>query len=191
MSRCRAIRYRAEVLHKSSHSSGLSNSFRAAGRRSSPCRVGNSSLVAHLCHRRCHRRNPPARTVGIHRREVLGVLGEPATSLLVADHDGCLVGLAVVRFGAPCPSGARSAVELQTLYVQEHFIGQGIGRSLLQAAEAEARERSASSLWLTVNARHSRAIALYADQGYAKIGTTHFVLGDARHENHVLLGSVP
>ena len=29
-----------------------------------------------------------------------------------------------------------------------------------------------------------------AEQGYAKIGTTHFVLGDARHENHVLLGSV-
>ncbi len=26
--------------------------------------------------------------------------------------------------------------------------------------------------------------------GYAKIGTTHFVSGDARHENHVLLGSV-
>ena len=121
----------------------------------------------------------------------LASLGEPATSLLVADHDGCLVGLAVVRFGAPCPSGARSTVELQTLYVQEHFIGQGIGRSLLQAAEAEARERSASSLWLTVNARNSRAIAFYADQGYAKIGTTHFVLGDARHENHVLLGSVP
>ena len=120
----------------------------------------------------------------------LASLGDPATSLLVADHDGCLVGLAVVRFGAPCPSGARSAVELQTLYVQEHFIGQGIGRSLLQAAEAEARDRSASSLWLTVNARNSRAIALYADQGYAKIGTTHFVLGDARHENHVLLGSV-
>ena len=120
----------------------------------------------------------------------LASLGEPATSLLVADHDGCLVGLAVVRFGAPCPSGARSTVELQTLYVQEHFIGQGIGRSLLQAAETEARERSASSLWLTVNARNSRAIAFYADQGYAKIGTTHFVLGDARHENHVLLGSV-
>ncbi len=120
----------------------------------------------------------------------LASLGDPATSLLVADHDGCLVGLAVVRFDAPCASGARSAVELQTLYVQEHFIGQGIGRSLLQAAEAEARERSASSLWLTVNARNSRAIAFYADQGYARIGTTHFVLGDARHENHVLLGSV-
>ena len=33
-------------------------------------------------------------------------------------------------------------------------------------------------------------LTFYADQGYARIGTTHFVLGDARHENHVLLGSV-
>ena len=30
----------------------------------------------------------------------------------------------------------------------------------------------------------------YADQGYAKTGTIHSVLGDARHENHVLLGRV-
>lgn len=33
-------------------------------------------------------------------------------------------------------------------------------------------------------------LTFYDDQGYAKIGTTHFVLGDARHETHVLLGSV-
>lgn len=72
--------------------------------------------------------------------------------------------------------------------VQEHFIGQGIGKALLKAAESEARKQSSNALWLAVNARNERAIAFYDHMGYSKVGTTHFVLGDGRHENHVLIG---
>ena len=115
-------------------------------------------------------------------------LNEPATHFFVAEHDENLVGLAVVKFGVPCPTGGSSAAELQTLYVQEHYIGRGIGKSLLQAAEAKAREQSESALWLTVNAKNARAIAFYAHQGYSKVGTAYFVLGEGRHENHVLIG---
>lgn len=115
-------------------------------------------------------------------------LGEPETKIVVAECSECLVGFAAVRFGTPCPSDAKSMVELQTLYVQEHFIGHGVGRSLLQAAQAKARERSTSPLWLMVNSKNARAIAFYARQGYAKVGTTYFVLGQGRYENHVLVG---
>jgi diamine N-acetyltransferase len=115
-------------------------------------------------------------------------LGESEARFLVAEYDECLVGFAAVKFGALCPTGVRAAVELQTLYVQEHFIGHGIGRSLLLAAEARAREQSGSPLWLTVNAKNARAITFYAHQGYAKVGTTYFILGQSRHENHVLVG---
>ena len=115
-------------------------------------------------------------------------LGELEISILVAECSECLVGFAAVKFGASCPSSTRSVVELQTLYVQEHFIGHGIGASLLEAAEAKAREQSASPLWLMVNAKNARAIAFYARQGYSKVGTTYFVLGEGRHENHVLVG---
>ena len=115
-------------------------------------------------------------------------LGEPETSLLAAEYGECLVGFAAIRFGAPCPAATEAVVELQTLYVQEHHVGHGIGRSLLQAAEAMAHERSASPLWLTVNAKNARAISFYARQGYSKVGTTYFVLGEGRHENHVLVG---
>jgi GNAT superfamily N-acetyltransferase len=115
-------------------------------------------------------------------------LGDPDTNLVVAECGDCLVGFATVKFGASCPSVAGPVVELQTLYVQEHFIGQGIGRSLLQVAETKARERSASPLWLTVNAKNVRAISFYTREGYSKAGTTYFVLGEGRHENHVLVG---
>lgn len=107
---------------------------------------------------------------------------------LVAEVGAGIVGFAAVRFGALCPSGFGPVVELQTLYVQENSIGKGIGWTLLQAAEAQARESANSSLWLTVNAENARAIAFYARQGYSKVGTTYFVLGQSRHENHVLVG---
>lgn len=115
-------------------------------------------------------------------------LGDPATVVLVAECGPLLVGMAIVRFGALCPAGADASVELQKLYVQTHAIGRGVGKALLQAAEAAARERSGSSLWLTVNARNARAIAFYASQGHSKVGTACFVLGSDRHENHVLVG---
>jgi len=115
-------------------------------------------------------------------------LSDPESNVYVAEYDENLVGMAVVKLGVSCPTGANSAVELKTLYVQEHHLGHGVGKSLLQVAEAETREQSQCPLWLKVNAKNARAIAFYARQGYTKVGTTYFVLGEGRHENHVLIG---
>jgi ribosomal protein S18 acetylase RimI-like enzyme len=118
----------------------------------------------------------------------LSLMNEPACRLFVAEDGQSLVGLAVVKFGVSCPASNSSTTELHTLYVQEHFVGRGVGKSLLQAIEAEAREQSNAPLWLMVNAKNSRAIAFYRHQGYSKIGTAYFVLGEGRYENHVLIG---
>lgn len=116
------------------------------------------------------------------------LLDDPDVRIVVAHGGENLVGFACIRLGAACPSDPGATVELQTLYVQEPFTGQGVGRSLLTAAEGKAREHASGPLWLTVNAQNARAIAFYARQGYAKVGTTVFVLGQGRHENHVLVG---
>ncbi len=120
--------------------------------------------------------------------EYAATLDDPDSHVLVAEQGAHLVGFAVLQFGLPCPADGQSTAELQTLYVQEHFTGRGVGHALLQAAQAKARGRAACALWLTVNAQNARAIAFYARQGYEKIGTTHFVLGHGHHENHVLIG---
>ena len=117
------------------------------------------------------------------------ILIDPTSAILVAECDTHLVGLAVVKFDTACPAGNFSSVELQTLYVQAHFIGRGAGKSLLGAAQAVARQRADAVLWLTVNAQNARAIAFYTHHGYTKVGTTHFVLGEGRYENHVLIGN--
>jgi ribosomal protein S18 acetylase RimI-like enzyme len=123
--------------------------------------------------------------------KLMTALNDTSRYVFVAEHKRSLVGLAVVKFGLPCPNSDHSAVELETLYVQEHFIGCGVGKLLLQAAEVKARAHANTALWLTVNANNARAIAFYEHQGYTKVGTTYFVLGEGRHENHVLIGRDP
>ncbi len=117
-------------------------------------------------------------------------LADPTVKVLVAEFGDNLVGFAVVKVGVPCESSDLSSTELQTLYVQEHFIGQGVGRSLLKACEAHARVTAGTPLWLTVNARNANAISFYGRQGYERVGTAYFVLGEGRHENHVMLGQL-
>ncbi len=116
------------------------------------------------------------------------LLRDASTQVLVALHAHYVVGLAVLRFETLCPDRPDPSVELQTLYVQERFLGMGVGSLLLAAAEALARSRAKSRLWLTVNATNSRAIAFYDRKGYVKVGTAYFVLGTERYENHVLAG---
>ena len=118
----------------------------------------------------------------------LALLAYPSTAVLVAEAGKNLVGYALVTFDAACPAAAAATSELATLYVQEHFAGRGIGSLLLARAEAQAREQTGTPLWLTVNARNSRAIAFYQRRGYTKIGITQFRLGADDHENHVLVG---
>lgn len=114
---------------------------------------------------------------------------DPTRQVLVAECGEHLVGLAVLNFDAPCEAAPRLTVELQTLDVQAHFLGEGVGHALLQVAQARAEAASAKGrLWLSVNAKNDRAIAFYARQGYQKIGTSCFALGAGRHENHVLVG---
>lgn len=116
------------------------------------------------------------------------LLAADSKVVLVAEFEGNIIGYAVVDIGAVCQSNPRARVELATLHVQEHFARQGAGSLLLGCAEALARRRIASALWLMVNAANLPAITFYASHGYTKVGTAYFELGESRYENHVLIG---
>ena len=106
---------------------------------------------------------------------------------LVAQVDGHLVGYAITELGKTCIAGSPASAQLGQLYVQEYFVGTGIGRALLAQARAEAARRAGSSaLWLTVNSHNQRARAFYAKQGFTDIGVTNFDLYGELHENRIL-----
>lgn len=115
------------------------------------------------------------------------VLARETSTVLVAEQHAHLLGYANIEFGVTCPARSASTVELATLYVQAHFVGQGVGSALLARAQTLAWQRTQQPLWLTVNAQNARAIGYYAARGFSKIGIAQFVLGDESHENHVLV----
>ena len=55
------------------------------------------------------------------------IIADPQWQLLVAEVNQHLVGYALVGFDSICPTEPEAEVEMATLYVQEHFEGEGIG----------------------------------------------------------------
>jgi ribosomal protein S18 acetylase RimI-like enzyme len=121
----------------------------------------------------------------------LAIQNDALAHIWVAERGAHLIGFAVLKLGVPCPTSASTLAELQTLYVQAHFVGQGVGRQLLSVAEKTAFDLAGMPLWLTVNAHNSQAIGFYLHQGFTQQGTTDFLLGDQRHKNHVLIACTP
>ena len=115
-------------------------------------------------------------------------LADAATGLVVAERDGHLVGFAEVGHGAghELLPGRRGG-ELRRLYVQEPFTGAGIGRRLLQAAEALVVARGGRVSWLTAWVGNARALAFYPRQGYAAAGSTNHLFEGESHENRLFV----
>ena len=116
----------------------------------------------------------------------LARLNERAGRTLLAERAGHLVGFAEVVLGAVhALVAAQSAAELTRLYVQSPFLRQGVGRSLLERAEALASAEAASTLWLTAWVGNQRALAFYESQGYTPLGGTEYRFGGESFENRL------
>lgn len=112
----------------------------------------------------------------------------PATSFILVERAAHLIAFAQVTHGATHELvGAENAIELDRLYVQERFTGQGIGKALLNHVEALAASSGASKLWLTAWAQNLRALGFYAMQGYVDVGMTMYRFEHEAHENRLLV----
>jgi len=65
-----------------------------------------------------------------------------------------------------------NAAGLCGLVVDEEWRGQGIGRALLKAAEAWARERNCSAMYVRTNAVRHSAHAFHRQFGYQQVKTS-------------------
>ena len=81
------------------------------------------------------------------------------------DDDGSLLGMASVSLREELLSHAPSA-HLEVIVVADGAEGRGIGKALLEAAEAGARQRGARSMSLHVFAANTNARRLYRAAGY-------------------------
>lgn len=131
----------------------------------SPAVAADGAAVADLLTRQLDEHGLPA------DRERVGsavamLLGAPRHGfLLVAREDAAVVGVAFVAMHWSLEHGGQ-ACWLEELYVLPDRRGRGVGRDLLRAAIARARERGCLVMDLEVVANHARAAHLYAREGF-------------------------
>jgi GNAT superfamily N-acetyltransferase len=87
--------------------------------------------------------------------------------LLLEDDDGVPLGCGGLRTIAPTPEGTR--MEVKHLYVAPAARGRGLGRRLLEALEAAAREAGARTLVLDTNRSLEAAGGLYRSAGFVPV----------------------
>ena len=95
----------------------------------------------------------------------------PEAQVWLAEIDGAPVGFLTMRLDTPDPiSGEAGGAEVGKIYMLGSVRGAGVGRALLDVAEAEARAADAAYLWLDSMERAEWAWRAYERWGFVRIG---------------------
>ena len=106
-------------------------------------------------------------------------LADPATSYLVAEEDGALVGYAKLHRGAaPACVAARAPLQIARLYVARAQLGRGTGEALMARCVEDACNAGHDAVWLGVWERNARAIRFYERWRFQRVGQHVFVVGN-------------
>ncbi|NIZ12467.1 GNAT family N-acetyltransferase [Phaeobacter sp. HF9A] len=119
------------------------------------------------------------------RQRFLDLLHAPDEQLIVSQNRSGIDGYIRLTRNQGNPVTAAAGCEISTLYVQPRHQGTGIGRALLDAGLAQARRWEQETAWLTTNSENTAAIGFYLAQGFERIGTTAFMLGNDAYPNDV------
>lgn len=101
--------------------------------------------------------------------------------------DDLPAGYAKLKFPSPIPLlGGAEPAQLQKIYVLREFVGQGIGKPLLEAVFADAESRSIRIIWLDVLKQNQRAIRFYEREGFSALGSDSFTIGAQTFDFHLM-----
>ena len=118
-------------------------------------------------------------------------LTDPAMTTLLVRDQGAIIAYAQIDEAEPHPGVAGlPAVLLKRIYVDQRWLGRGVGKSLMSAVATEAANRGAKTLWLTVWERNARAIRFYSELGMHVVGETDFLLGSDLQRDLVMAARV-
>lgn len=114
-------------------------------------------------------------------------LGKPENAYWLAFNQGLPVGYAKLKHPSPVVSLPQDDVaQLQKLYVLRDFLGQGIGRPLLQAVLDRAAAVQAAAVWLAVLRANRRAIHFYEGQDFTALGDDMYTIGAQTFDFHLM-----
>jgi len=106
-------------------------------------------------------------------------VGVTDSIFLLAYSDSEVAGYVKLRDSkVPLSLGTVNALEIARIYSLAHFIGKGIGKSLMQASIDLAKAKGKEAVWLGVWEKNRRAIDFYTKWGFEKFDETDFLLGN-------------
>ena len=97
-------------------------------------------------------------------------IGRAENYYLIVKIDSEIVGSAKVKLG-------ERPVQLQEIYLHPAFLGQGIGKALLEESKTIARDVGADKRWLAVEEQNRNAIAFYERTGWETTEEFDFQIG--------------
>ncbi|HEX4844941.1 MAG TPA: GNAT family N-acetyltransferase [Geothrix sp.] len=139
----------------------------------------------------------PESNLAMHLTETFGSvqqaaeLADPACRILVIEHDGALLGYALLRAGGPDPEPPSfhfvKPLEVARFYVDASLHGQGAAQQLMAAALDHAASAGHDGVWLQVWEQNPRAIRFYAKAGFIDAGDATYRIGNQVDRDRLLV----
>lgn len=120
-------------------------------------------------------------------------LVDPDIDTLIVEQDGVMVGYAQVRFATAAPASVTmpAPAEVGRFYFAPSQHGRGGAAQLMQAVRERALARQRRSLWLLCWQEAPQAVRFYEKQGFGKVGTAVFMVGEDRKADWVMACTLP
>lgn len=115
-----------------------------------------------------------------------GELADGAFAFRLAEADGRLAGYAKIGPNALPGEAPSGTLELYQLYVRSEWHGEGVAPKLMSWAMAEARQRGATHLALSVYVDNHRARRFYERYGFAEVGRYEFLVGKHVDDDRIM-----
>jgi ribosomal protein S18 acetylase RimI-like enzyme len=112
-------------------------------------------------------------------------LEDPRIDVRIAEEEGEACGFAKLGPISLPVDPAGPAAELRQLYLLEPWQGRGIGRTLMDWALDQARQRGAREMYLSVWAENFRAQRFYRGYGFTFVRPYAFMVGDQADEDEI------
>jgi ribosomal protein S18 acetylase RimI-like enzyme len=166
-----------------------------------PAQRGDAVALAALAERTFRATFGASNSVEHMRRHCAGSYGEAIQAGEIADarvrtllgyRGGQLAGFAQLRLVGPAPACVTvPAVEIQRLYVDEPWHGQGVAAALMRALLGLAAAAGAPRVWLGVWEHNARAMAFYRKFGFREVGAHDFDFGGDLQRDLVMQLQLP
>lgn len=115
-------------------------------------------------------------------------LQQPDSSFFFIYTDDQLAGYLKVNVDqAQTEAISENALEIERIYVDKAFKGQGLGKALIEKAITIATEKGKSAVWLGVWEKNQPAIGFYQKQGFQQVTTHSFWMGDDEQTDLIMV----